>query len=61
VPTELFGVGLKARYAAHGWDMYGIFGAIKEFYTPTKADDDFETTFIFIDSFCFTRSYFSLL
>ena len=44
VPTELFGVALKARYEAHGWDLYGFFGAIKELYTPTKADDDFETT-----------------
>lgn len=44
VPTALFDVPFKARYAAHGWDLYGFFGAIKEFYTPTKADDDFKTT-----------------
>jgi carboxylesterase type B len=44
ISIVFFETNVKARYAAHGWDMYGIFGAIKEFYTPTKADDDFETT-----------------
>ena len=44
VSTALFDVPFKARYAAHGWDLHGLFGAIKKHYTPTKADDDFKTT-----------------
>ena len=36
VPTALFDVPFKARYAAHGWDLHGFFGAIKKFILQPK-------------------------